>query len=181
MSVPSSRTRPVIHPPSVSSCIRLSVRRNVDLPHPDGPISACTRCGAKRSETPFTAVNFPYIAASLSVSIRGAGSARGARSPAKGKAGADTEDEHDEYEDEGAGPGQLMPLFIGTGRIGEDGERQGRHRPGRIGGEVLAAQGREQERGRLSGNPRHREQAPGDDPGQRAPHDNAEADRKSVV
>src|SRR6476659_5558911 len=73
MSSPSSRTRPVIQPCSDNSCIRLRVRRKVDLPQPDGPISACTRLGTKLSDTPFTAVNLPYIADSLSVTIRGAG------------------------------------------------------------------------------------------------------------
>src|SRR6185312_13064624 len=72
MSSPSSSTRPVIQPCSESSCIRLRVRRKVDLPHPDGPMRACTRFGVKASETPLIAVNLPYIAESLSVTIRGA-------------------------------------------------------------------------------------------------------------
>src|SRR3954447_23068576 len=68
MFSPSNKTRPVIQPPSESSCMRLRVRRKVDLPQPDGPISAWTRLLEKPSETPFTAVNLPYIAVSLSVS-----------------------------------------------------------------------------------------------------------------
>ncbi len=71
MSSPSSSTRPVIQPFSESSCIRLRVRRKVDLPQPEGPIRACTWLGAKPSDTPFTAVNLPYIAVSLSVAILG--------------------------------------------------------------------------------------------------------------
>src|SRR5687768_2197826 len=71
MSSPSRRTRPVIHPCSVSSCIRLRVRRKVDFPQPEGPIKACTRLGAKASEAFFTAAKLPYSAVSLSVTTRG--------------------------------------------------------------------------------------------------------------
>ena len=42
MSWPSSRTSPASAAPGTSSCIRLRMRRNVDLPQPDGPISAVT-------------------------------------------------------------------------------------------------------------------------------------------
>ena len=35
-----------------SSCIRLRIRRNVDLPQPDGPISAVTRVRRHRGSTP---------------------------------------------------------------------------------------------------------------------------------
>src|SRR5918992_2033897 len=70
MSSLSSRTFPVIQPPGVTSCIRLRVRRKVDLPHPEGPIRAWTRLGEKRSETSFTAVKLPYMALSWSVTTR---------------------------------------------------------------------------------------------------------------
>src|SRR4051794_11871724 len=87
MSSPSSSTRPVIQPCSLSSCIRLSVRRKVDLPQPDGPISAWTRLAGKASETPFTAVNFPYIAVSLSVSMRTRGGISAAGTGGRAAAG----------------------------------------------------------------------------------------------
>src|SRR5262249_2879525 len=38
----SSSTSPVTRAPSIRSFMRLSVRRNVDLPQPEGPISAIT-------------------------------------------------------------------------------------------------------------------------------------------
>src|SRR3954470_6274180 len=185
MSSLSSSTRPVIHPCSESSCIRFRVRRKVDLPQPDGPIRACTRRGGKARLTPFTAVNFPYIAVSLSVSTRprtlSAGAAAGAcactralraGSPiegeptADGEASPDTEDQDDENEDEGGRPGVAMPLFIGTGCVGEDRERKGRHRLIDIEAQVLAAQRGEQERRGLAGNAGDREQAAGHDTGQ---------------
>src|ERR671923_1999209 len=98
MSSPSSSTLPVIQPCSESSCIRLSVRRKVDLPQPDGPISAWTRLLSKASDTPFTAVNFPYIAVSLSVATRIVGSAIELESSADGETSAEAEDEDDEDE-----------------------------------------------------------------------------------
>src|SRR3954447_19042659 len=42
MSSPSSSTWPARLAPGTSSCIRLRIRRNVDLPQPEGPISAVT-------------------------------------------------------------------------------------------------------------------------------------------
>src|SRR3954451_21098323 len=141
MSSLSSSTRPVIHPCSESSCIRFRVRRKVDLPQPDGPIRACTRRGGKARLTPFTAVNFPYIAVSLSVStrprtaaegstgarvsgmrVRSAGSPIEGEPTADGDASPDAEDQDDEDEDEGGRPGVAVPLFVRTGCIGEDRE-----------------------------------------------------------
>src|ERR1700683_4959452 len=46
MSTPSSSTEPDNAALGISSCIRLRTRRNVDLPHPDGPISAVTLLGS---------------------------------------------------------------------------------------------------------------------------------------
>lgn len=42
----SRRTLPSTRPPGVTSCIRLSVRRNVDLPQPEGPMNAVTERGS---------------------------------------------------------------------------------------------------------------------------------------
>src|SRR5687768_4260968 len=173
MSSPSSNTRPVIQPPSVSSCIRLRVRRNVDLPHPDGPMSACTWFGANASDTPFTAVNFPYIAVSLSVAMRAGRSVTSDAAPER-EPGADAEDENHEYEDEGGSPGELVPLLVRAGGIGEDRQRKCRHRLVEPGAEVLAAEGGEEERGRLAGDACDGEETPRDDSGQRAPDDDTE-------
>src|SRR5512146_963960 len=148
MSSSSSSTRPVTLAPSTSSCMRLRVRRNVDFPQPDGPISACTRLATKPSETFFTAVNLPYIAQSCSVRTRSAAGAepvawggasgsllrRGVRSaavsmrsgigveaPPDREPRAQAQQEDDEDEHKGRRPGVLMPLFVRTGRVGEDG------------------------------------------------------------
>src|ERR1700733_5981581 len=51
MSTPSSSTSPAIAALGISWCIRLRIRRKVDLPQPDGPISAVTSPAAMVSET----------------------------------------------------------------------------------------------------------------------------------
>ena len=40
-------TSPSARAPGISSCMRLMQRTTVDLPEPEGPISAVTRLGAK--------------------------------------------------------------------------------------------------------------------------------------
>src|SRR6185312_14364182 len=167
MSAPSSSTRPVIQPWSDSSCIRFRVRKKVDLPHPDGPISACTRLGAKLSDTDFTAVNLPYMADSFSVTIRGravsgsgrvAGAARLKVSSAieaeaaYGKASSQAQEENNQDQHQSGGPGVLMPLLVGAGRIVEHGERQGGHGLVQVIAQVLTAQRSEQKWGSLAGN-----------------------------
>src|SRR3984957_5664663 len=42
MSTPSSSTDPASCAPGTTSCIRFRIRRNVDFPHPEGPIKAVT-------------------------------------------------------------------------------------------------------------------------------------------
>ncbi len=51
MSSPASFTSPASDALGTSSCIRFRIRRNVDLPQPDGPISAVTRRAGMVSET----------------------------------------------------------------------------------------------------------------------------------
>ena len=46
MSTPSSSTEPDSAALGISSCMRLRIRRKVDLPQPDGPISAVTFPGS---------------------------------------------------------------------------------------------------------------------------------------
>ncbi len=57
--LPSMRTSPSTYAPGITSCMRLSVRRKVDLPQPDGPMKAVTVRGSMDSETPSTALNLP--------------------------------------------------------------------------------------------------------------------------
>ena len=52
-------TSPSSRVPGIRSFIRLMVRRSVDLPHPDGPISAVISLGAISMEMSFTARNDP--------------------------------------------------------------------------------------------------------------------------
>ena len=43
----------------MTSCMRFSVRSTVDLPQPDGPMSAVTERGSTEKVTPSTALNEP--------------------------------------------------------------------------------------------------------------------------
>src|ERR1700724_890019 len=52
MSCPSSLIDPAKDAPGVSSCIRLSARKNVDFPQPEGPMSAVISPGGIVSVTP---------------------------------------------------------------------------------------------------------------------------------
>ena len=74
MSVPSSRTSPAMAAPGTSWCMRLSIRKNVDLPQPDGPISAVTAPARIVSDTCSSTMWSPNHA----VMSRASSSARGA-------------------------------------------------------------------------------------------------------
>jgi len=52
-------TLPSTRAPGITSCIRLRVRRKVDLPQPDGPMNAVTDFGSMVSETSATARKSP--------------------------------------------------------------------------------------------------------------------------
>lgn len=60
ISSPSRRTSPSIRQPSTKSFMRLRVLRNVDLPQPEGPISAVTLFLFMSRETPLRASISPY-------------------------------------------------------------------------------------------------------------------------
>src|SRR5215210_1828809 len=168
MSSPSSSTRPVIHPSSESSCIRLMVRRKVDLPQPDGPISACTRLVSKPSETPFTAVSLSVSIRIVAVwggrwtgTVRSAASAIEVEPPSDREPCPDAQDEDDQDEDQRGGPGVLVPFLVGAGGVGEHRERERRHRLVQVEAEILAPQRREEQRGGFPGDARHRQKTAG--------------------
>src|SRR2546422_8132765 len=147
MSAPSSSTRPVAQPPSDSSCMRFKHRRNVLLPHPDGPITAVTVCARTRRETSFTTARRPYNAVRRTVSRRRRTSAGGVMTLPDGPAGRDAQDQHEAHEHERGGPREAVPLLERAGGVREDLERQRLHRLADAGVEVKVAQRREQ-RGR---------------------------------
>src|SRR5438034_2206193 len=100
MSSPSSSTLPVIQPPSESSCIRFRQRRNVVLPHPDGPINAVTVCRGNMSDTSFTTARRPYSAVSRAVSSWSRASAGGAMTLPNRPAGGEGEEQHESHQHE---------------------------------------------------------------------------------
>ncbi len=52
-------TFPSTRAPGMTSCMRLSVRRKVDLPQPDGPMKAVTERGSTDMPTSATARKLP--------------------------------------------------------------------------------------------------------------------------
>ena len=56
---PSMSSAPCTLAPGSTSCIRLIERRNVDLPQPDGPISAVTDLGSMTMLMSSIALNAP--------------------------------------------------------------------------------------------------------------------------
>src|SRR5437879_6182980 len=65
MSMPSSATSPPWRVLSIRSFMRLSVRRKVDLPQPEGPISASTERSGTSSDTSKSDCLSPYQKLSL--------------------------------------------------------------------------------------------------------------------
>src|SRR5712691_11330520 len=173
-SSPSSSTLPVIQPPSDSSCMRFRQRRNVVLPHPDGPINAVTVCLGKRMDTSFTAARRPYSAVSRTVWSCSRASAGGAMALPDRPAGGEGEEQHESHQHERRGPGETVPLVEWPGSVDVDLERQGLHRMQHAGREVQIAERREEQRRGLARDACDAHEAAGDDPGERGAGDHAE-------
>src|SRR5438876_7192739 len=130
MSSPSSSTLPVTQPPSDSSCMRFKQRRNVLLPHPDGPITAVTVWAGKRRDTSFTTAWRPYKAVSRTASSCNRASAGGAMRGAlpDGRAGRDGEQQHETHQHDRGRPREAMPFIERAGGGGIDLQGQRLHR-----------------------------------------------------
>src|SRR4051812_32251657 len=122
MSWSSSVTVPDTPAPGVTSCMRLSVRRKVDLPQPDGPIIAVTCLGSIEMVTSARACVDPYQAFSPSTSMRFA-----TENPDSGKPVSAGEEAGDECENEdnpdqrkGTGPRSVDGHLEGRAGLGED-------------------------------------------------------------
>src|SRR5437899_120559 len=72
MSVPPIRILPATRTPSIRSFIRFRQRSSVDLPQPEGPMYAVTRCLATDIETSLRASLSPYQSETWSISTIGA-------------------------------------------------------------------------------------------------------------
>src|SRR5690242_19115556 len=142
MSSPSSSTWPVTQPPSDSSCMRFRQRRNVLLPHPDGPSTAVTVWAPNKSDTSFTTARRPYSAVRRTASIWRRASAGGVMAGAQRPAGGDGEDQHEAHQYERGCPRQPMPFVEGARGVGENLERQRLHRLEDAGAEVEVAERR---------------------------------------
>src|SRR5947199_8634292 len=128
MSSPASSTRPVIQPPSESSCMRFRQRRNVVFPHPDGPISAVTVCVGNRIDTSLTTARRPYSAVSRTVSSCSRATAGCAMTGPQGQAGGEGEDQDQTHQHQRRAPGEAVPFVERAGRVGEYLELEGLNR-----------------------------------------------------
>src|SRR5438105_8464428 len=156
MSWPSSSTWPATRAPGTTSCRRLSERRNVDFPHPEGPMTAVTCLGSTVMLTSASAWNDPNQASRCSTSMRFAmGVSRSDKPVAAGeKAGDDGEKEDDEDQRKGTGPCPVHGHLERRAGLGEDEERQRRLRPlERVRADGVEPEGGQQQRRRLPGHP----------------------------
>src|SRR5882672_10930139 len=128
MSTSSSNTFPVTQPPSDSSCMRLRQRRNVLLPHPEGPMMAVTVWAGKRMDTSRTAALRSNSAVRHTVSSRRRTLADAAIALSRGPASDHGEDEHEGHQHERGGPCNAVPLLERPRPVHVDLERQGLHR-----------------------------------------------------
>src|SRR3989449_11561169 len=141
MSSPSSSTRPVIQPPSESSCMRFRQRKNVVLPHPDGPISAVTVWVGNRIDTSLTTARRPYSAVSRTVSSCRRASAGCAMAGSQGPAGREGEDQDETHQHQRRGPGEAGAIVGTTGPGSGEMEGTGLHRARKGGGWELVTPG----------------------------------------
>src|SRR5437763_5152531 len=154
MSWPSRSTCPVTRAPATTSCMRLSDRRNVDLPQPDGPMSAVTCFGSTVMLTSSSAWNEPNQALSPSTSMRLAMCDSGSGKPvtAGQEAGEHGQKQHDGDQSKGTGPRSCHgDAECGAGLV-EHEQRQARLSAAeRIGADGVETKGGEEERRCLAG------------------------------
>src|SRR5215470_117868 len=166
-SAPSTRTVPVTRAPGTTSCIRFRHRMNVDLPQPDGPMSAVTAFGA--IEMPISCSTW----CSPNHALRSLTRMPSAMSPYPREAAAcrdarrQTYHKHQADENERAGPRLAMPVVVRRDCIREDLQGQRRDRLIEPLVPEAVAEGREEQRRRLSGYPRDGDHRAGDDAGAR--------------
>src|SRR6266540_4401705 len=185
MACPSSSTCPSTRGlPDVTSCMRLRVRKSVDLPHPDGPMMAVTRCGTMDKLMARIALCSPYQALTLRTSSpfpvrprlsralgRPTGPGGWVRSAVAlstlaslgSPAGehAESADQRDQHE--GAAPGFGMPVVVRRDHVVVDLDRQGSHRLEQVEAEELVAERRQEQWGGLSARAGQRQDYSGDD------------------
>src|SRR6266567_2898560 len=156
MSWSSRRTRPETRAPGTTSCKRLSARRKVDLPHPDGPMRAVTCLGSTVMLTSARAWNDPNQALRPSMSMRLAiaGSRSGKPIAAGQEAGDHGQQQHDGDQRKGTGPRTIDGDGEGRPGLGENEQRQARLGTAeRVRANSVEAEGGEQQGRRLARDP----------------------------
>src|SRR5678815_4859826 len=118
MLAPASSTSPSTVAPGTVSCMRLRQRSMVDLPQPDGPITAVTDLFGKSSVTFLSTRLPPNHALSRRALRSGSVSATGIPTSCC-IAGDQTDDEDNGNENKRACPGLCVRRFVRTDRICE--------------------------------------------------------------
>src|SRR5437773_4794633 len=119
MSSPSIWMRPSTRARGTSSCIRFSVRMNVDFPQPDGPMSAVTCLGSISSVMSSIALRAPYHALTPWASIRFTSGSLLDSAAAREDTGEHGQDEDDTDQGHGAGPRPVDGGVEGGRGLGE--------------------------------------------------------------
>src|SRR5262245_29834317 len=149
-STPSTRTVPATRAPGITSCIRLRHRMNVDLPQPEGPMSAVTAFGAIEMPISCSTWCSPNHALRPLTRMPSAMSPYPREAGARRRARRQTHHEHQADEYERAGPRLAVPVVVGRDRVREDLQGQRRDRLVEPLVPEAVAEGREEQRRRLS-------------------------------
>src|ERR1700745_2787416 len=173
--MPSARTLPVTRAPGTTSCIRLRHRMNVDLPQPDGPMTAVTALGAMVTPIPCKTCALPNHALRSRTMIPSAMRLSYPReAAARGDAGREAHHKYQADEHERSRPGLAVPVVVWRDRVREDLQRQRRDRLIESLMPEPVAESREQQGRRLPRDARDRDHDAGDDPRARGPQDDAQ-------
>ena len=161
MSSPSSSTSPSARALRTVSCMRFSVRRKVDLPQPEGPISAVTCFGGMARLTSWST----WLLAVVEVQARDkqlvshSAPTLGDENQPRRHVGR----EHQGQQHQAGGPGLAVPVVVGRNRESEDHHRQGGRGLIETRAPVLVAETGEQQRRRLPRHARHAQNRSGED------------------
>src|SRR6266511_2289321 len=145
MSSPASRTLPSTLAPGTSSWSRLRQRMKVDLPHPEGPITAWVVSGSSSRVMSSSAWRVPYQAERALTST--CAHMVTSSCPLAGEPpGAKGQQQDQDDQGERGGPGALVGGGVGGGRAPEDLQRQRRDRTVQARRDELVAERGEQKR-----------------------------------
>src|SRR5579884_1865166 len=152
MSVPATCTLPSAFASGFVSCMRFRQRINVDLPQPDGPITAVACLASTDMLMPCRASVLPNQAFKLRTSTAiGISLARlSEHTPQENKANKSCCSHDGDHQHQGPGPGLAMPLFIRRNCVVENLQGESRNWLTRAETPKSISESREQQRCRFT-------------------------------